>query len=97
MVEKLVNKKPEKKERKPKNQKLQKAVLNLLKERQKWLISSGFVKAIPKIKSRGQARNILRELEKTGKVQIAQNPERKTGYIFGLPQWYKPTNTTDAE
>ena len=38
-------------------------------EQGKWLISSDFVKRIPKIDSRGEARRILRAMAKSGKVR----------------------------
>lgn len=73
------------------------AILNLLKERQKWLSSSDFVKAILEIKSRSQVRVLLRQMEKSGKVVIEQNPKRERGYIFGLPDWKKPNDNMNIE
>ena len=80
-----------KKETKEENEKAQKAVLALLEKRQKWLISSDFVKNCPEIKNRSEARRILRILGKKNKVQILQHPKRKRRYIFGLLDWKPPT------
>lgn len=87
-AEKPAKKKTTKKEE---NEKAQKAALALLEKRQKWLISSDFVKSCPEIKNRSKARRILRILGKKNKVQILQHPKRKRRYIFGLLDWKPPT------
>jgi len=76
-----------KKQNKEENKKAQKAVLVLLEKRQKWLVSSDFVKSCPEVKNRSKARRILRILAKKNKVQILQHPKRKRRYIFGLIGW----------
>lgn len=78
-----------KKPKKEENEKAQKAILAALEKRQKWLVSSDFVKSCPEIKNRSKARRILRILAKKNKVQVLQNPKRKKQYIFGLPDWTK--------
>ena len=83
-----------KKQNKEENEKAQKAILALLEKRQKWLISSDFVKDCPEIENRSKARRILRILAKKSKVQILQHPKRKRRYVFGLIDW-KPTTKND--